>query len=150
MTDEGILNTLSRSLCDLLPDNSIVQSMENRREGGPNWHSFNYINFIVAVEIEFGVKFKVADIGSFETAGGIVAETSVDGSSLKPRRLGMKRFIADYIATPKNGVISELYPSLGFAAVSEPEVTKGATRWLLNLADYATHQSHIVRAGVGA
>ena len=36
---------------------------------------FNYINFMVAVEIEFGVKFKVADIEFFENVGAIVAET---------------------------------------------------------------------------
>jgi FkbH-like protein len=66
------------------------------------------------------------------------------------RRLGIKGFIADYIATPKNNVISALYPSLGFTAVSEPEVSNGATRWFLSLADYVTHQSYIARAGVGA
>jgi FkbH-like protein len=65
-------------------------------------------------------------------------------------RLGIKGFIADYIATPKNNVISALYPSLGFTAVSEPEVCNGVTRWFLNLADYVTHQSYIARAGVGA
>ena len=36
--------------------------MENRREDIPGWDSFNYINFIVAVEAQFGVKFKIADI----------------------------------------------------------------------------------------
>jgi FkbH-like protein len=66
------------------------------------------------------------------------------------RQLGITRFVADYIATPKNGVISELYPSLGFTAVSETDITKGATRWSLNLADYTAHQSHIARAGVSA
>jgi predicted enzyme involved in methoxymalonyl-ACP biosynthesis len=34
------------------------------------------------------------------------------------RRRGAKAFIADGIATPKNQVISALYPSLGFAAVN--------------------------------
>jgi acyl carrier protein len=50
--------------------------METRREDVPNWDSFNYINFIVAVEIEFGVKFKVADIESFPDVGSIVKETT--------------------------------------------------------------------------
>jgi acyl carrier protein len=50
--------------------------METRREDVPNWDSFNYINFIVAVEIEFGVKFKVADIESFPDVGAIVRETT--------------------------------------------------------------------------
>ena len=75
MTDQEILNGFTRILRDLLLDDSIVLSMETRRKDVPNWDSFNYINFIVAVEIEFGVKFKVADIESFENVGAIIAET---------------------------------------------------------------------------
>ena len=50
--------------------------METRREDIPDWDSFNYVNFIVAVELEFGVKFKVADIESFPNVGSIVKETT--------------------------------------------------------------------------
>jgi acyl carrier protein len=75
MTDQEILNALTRILRGVLLDDSIVLSMQTRRDDVPNWDSFNYINFIVAVEIEFGVKFKVADIESFENVGAIVAET---------------------------------------------------------------------------
>ena len=75
MTDQEILNAFTRILRDLLLDKSIVLSMETQRKDVDNWDSFNYINFIVAVEIEFGVKFKVADIESFENVGAIVAET---------------------------------------------------------------------------
>ena len=75
MTDQEILSTFTRILRDLLLDNSIVLSMGTRREDIPRWDSFNYINFMVAVEIEFGVKFKVAAIESFENVGAIVAET---------------------------------------------------------------------------
>ena len=75
MTDQEILNAFTRILRDLLLDNSIVLSMQTRREDVPSWDSFNYINFIVAAEIEFSVKFKVADIESFENVGAIVAET---------------------------------------------------------------------------
>ena len=49
-------------------------TMETQRQEVPNWDSFNYINFIVALEIEFGVKFKVADIESFANVGAIVTE----------------------------------------------------------------------------
>jgi acyl carrier protein len=49
--------------------------METRREDVQGWDSFNYINFIVAVEMEFGVKFKVADIESFPNVSAIVDET---------------------------------------------------------------------------
>jgi acyl carrier protein len=75
MTDEEILSTFTQILRDLLLDNSIVLSMATRREDVPNWDSMNYINFIVAVEMKFGVKFKVADIESFEDVGAIVAGT---------------------------------------------------------------------------
>jgi len=74
MTDPEILNVLTRILCDLLLDDSIVLTMETRREDVPDWDSFNYINFMVAVEIEFGVKFKVADIESFENIGAVVTQ----------------------------------------------------------------------------
>jgi acyl carrier protein len=74
MTVQEILASLTRILRDLLLDDSIVLEMETRREDIPNWDSFNYINFIVAVELEFGVKFKIADIESFPNVGAIVTE----------------------------------------------------------------------------
>ena len=75
MTNENILDTFTRILRDLLLDDSIELSMSTRREDVPNWDSFNYINFIVAVEIEFGVKFKVADAEAFQNVGEIVRRT---------------------------------------------------------------------------
>jgi acyl carrier protein len=57
-----------------LLDDSIALTMQTRREDVPNWDSLHYVNFIVAVEIELGVKFKVADIESFENVGAIVAQ----------------------------------------------------------------------------
>jgi acyl carrier protein len=75
MTDQEVLSAFTRILQGILLDNSIALLMQTRREDVPSWDSFNYINFIVAVEIEFGVKFKVADIESFENVGAIVAET---------------------------------------------------------------------------
>ena len=82
MTDQEILNAFTRILREVLLDDSIMLSTQTRREDVSNWDSFNYINFIVAVEIEFGVKFKVADIELFENVGAIVAETRelCDGS----------------------------------------------------------------------
>ncbi len=76
MTDDEILKVLTGILRDLLLDDSIVLTMETQRENIPNWDSFNYINFIVAAEIKFGVKFKVADVESFANVGAIVTETA--------------------------------------------------------------------------
>ena len=75
MTDQEILSKFTRILRELLFNDEITLTMETRREDVPNWDSFNYINFIVAVEIEFGVKFRVADIESFPDLGAIVNDT---------------------------------------------------------------------------
>ena len=76
MTVQETLTTFTRILRDLLLDDSIVLTMDTRRDDIPSWDSFNYINFIVAVEIEFGVKFKIADIESFGNVGAIVIATT--------------------------------------------------------------------------
>jgi FkbH-like protein len=63
------------------------------------------------------------------------------------RRRGIKAFRAAYIPTSKNGVISELYPSLGFLPVSDETPGNGATCWFLDLAEYITRPTHISRSG---
>jgi acyl carrier protein len=73
MTDQEILDLLTRVLRDLLENDSIVLTTATRRQEVPNWDSLMYINFIVAVEIELGIKFKVADVESFANVGEIVA-----------------------------------------------------------------------------
>jgi acyl carrier protein len=72
MTDQDILNVCSRILSNLLWDEGIVLNMETRRDQVPDWDSFAYVNFIAAVEIELGVKFRVAEVESFENVGAIV------------------------------------------------------------------------------
>jgi len=76
MTVQEILAAFTGILRDLLLDDTVVLTMETRREDIPNWDSFNYINSIVAVEQEFNVKFKIADIESFPNVGAIVTETT--------------------------------------------------------------------------
>lgn len=76
MTDQDILDRLTRILRDLLSDDSVVLTMETRRDEVPNWDSFAYVSFIVAVEIEFGMKFRVADVESFQNVGAIVRAIS--------------------------------------------------------------------------
>lgn len=76
MTDQGILDRLTEILRDLLSDESIVLTMETKRDEVPNWDSFAYVNFIVAVEIEFGLKFGVAEVESFPNLGAIVRRIS--------------------------------------------------------------------------
>jgi acyl carrier protein len=83
MTDQEILDAFTLTLRDLLMDDSVVLTMATRREDVPNWDSFNYINFIVAIEVRLGIKFKVADVEAFENVGAIVAQAKalLGGSS---------------------------------------------------------------------
>jgi FkbH-like protein len=59
------------------------------------------------------------------------------------RRRGGKAIRADYLPTPKNGVISKLYPSLGFSPLSNKN---GSTCWILDLAKYVSRSTHISRS----
>lgn len=72
MTDEETLAVFTRILRDLLMDDSIVLGMSTRRSDVPRWDSFMYVNFIVAAEMELGIKFNVAEVDSFETVGDVV------------------------------------------------------------------------------
>jgi acyl carrier protein len=74
MTDQEILTKFTRILRALLMNDSIVLTMETERDDVADWDSFNYINFIVALEIEFGIKFKIADVETFANVGSIVTE----------------------------------------------------------------------------
>jgi len=124
--------TLQFRLLDRIGDNGLVSAMILR----PTANQENVLeidNWVMSCRV-FGRRLE------FE-AMNVAVEAA--------RRLGIKGFIADYIASPKNSVISSLYPSLGFTAVNDPEVSSGAARWFLDLADYVIHQSYIARAGVG-
>lgn len=71
-TEGEILDTLTGILRDLLGDPSIVLTPATTRPEVPRWDSFAYVSFIVAVEVEYGIKFPIADVESFKTVGDIV------------------------------------------------------------------------------
>ena len=69
---QDVLATLTQILRDLLADDDIELTMDTVREDIAGWDSFNYINFIVAVESEYGIKFRLAEVESFRDVGAIV------------------------------------------------------------------------------
>lgn len=75
MTDQDILDVFTRILRDLLANDAIVLRTDTTRSDVPDWDSFMYVNFIVAIEMELGIKFGVADVESFKTVGDIVVKT---------------------------------------------------------------------------
>lgn len=74
MTDQDILDVFTRILRDLLANDAIVLRTDTTRSDVPDWDSFMYVNFIVAIEMELGIKFGVADVESFKTVGDIVVK----------------------------------------------------------------------------
>ena len=72
MTDPEILDTLTGILRDLLGDPGIMLTPATTRPEVPRWDSFAYVSFIVAVEVEYGIKFPIADVEAFQTVGDIV------------------------------------------------------------------------------
>jgi acyl carrier protein len=77
MTDQQILDRLTRVLRDVLGSESTTLRVTTTRPDVSGWDSFNYINFIVAVEAEFGIKFHLANVESFVTVGDIVKQIRV-------------------------------------------------------------------------
>ena len=71
MPNQQTLDAMTEILRDLLFDNSLVLKESTTRADIPAWDSFSYVNFIVAVEMHFGVKFGVAEVESFVTVGEI-------------------------------------------------------------------------------
>ena len=60
------------------------------------------------------------------------------------RGRGIRVLRAEYIPTERNGVVSGLFKGLGFAAVPGTEPS-GASRWILNTAEYLTPPTFITR-----
>jgi acyl carrier protein len=75
MTSERLLQAFTDILRGLLGDDTLSLACDTRRHEVPGWDSFSYVNFIVAVEMQYGVKFRVADVESFQTVGEIAERT---------------------------------------------------------------------------
>jgi acyl carrier protein len=73
MTDAEILSTLSGIVADLLGVETVSLGMKTRREDVPDWDSLAYVNFIAMVEVQYGIKFRVAEIEAFRDMGDVVA-----------------------------------------------------------------------------
>jgi acyl carrier protein len=75
MSKTEILESFTQILRELLFDDSVELSESTTRSDVPNWDSFAYVNFIVAVEMRYGIKFGVAEVESFGNVGEIVQRT---------------------------------------------------------------------------
>ena len=58
---------------------------------------------------------------------------------------GVDTFVAEYVPSPKNGVVGGLYEQLGFRSAGCGADRPDATRWELALGEYRPHATHIAR-----
>ena len=71
MPSRETLDQFTDILRDLLADDDIVLHADTRREMVPKWDSMNYLNFIMALEMRYGVRFPLSQVESFENVGEI-------------------------------------------------------------------------------
>jgi acyl carrier protein len=83
MNDQELLDLFSRTLADLLGEDTLTLTLSTRRADVPNWDSFSYVNFIAAIEMQLGIRFSIADIESFENVGAIVARAKLLAAAKK-------------------------------------------------------------------
>jgi FkbH-like protein len=126
MEDPGAV-TLQFRLLDRLGDNGLISTMILRPTPAED-DVLEIENWVMSCRV-FGRELE------FE-AMNIAVEAA--------RERGARVLVAEYIPTPKNDVISNLYPSLGFTEVGRSAPANGATRWRLDLTDYVTRNTHIV------
>ncbi len=119
--------TLQFRLLDRLGDNGLISTMILRPAEDDD-EALEIENWVMSCRV-FGRELE------FE-AMNVAVEAA--------KERGVRAFVADYIPTAKNDVISKLYGSLGFTEVGRASPANGATRWRLDLADYVTRNTHIM------
>jgi FkbH-like protein len=120
--------TLQFRLADRLGDNGIVSTMifaSKPEEPG----ALELENWVMSCRV-FGRELEYE-------AMNIAVELALQRNA--------RAIFADYLPTPKNTVIKNLYAGLGFSPAGSTNGANGATRWQLYLANYAPRRTHISR-----
>jgi FkbH-like protein len=121
--------TLQFRLSDRYGDNGLVSAMIFRPDPR-QLEIFEIENWVMSCRV-FGRQLE------FEAMNIAVDEA---------RHRGAKAFRANYIPTKKNGIVGELYASLGFSPLHQGSGTNGATSWVLDLAVYKSRSTCISRS----
>ncbi len=73
MDTEQIYRQLTEIFHQVFEDQSLVPTAEMKATDVPDWDSLNHINLIIAVEAQFKIKFKTAELESLHNVGHLVA-----------------------------------------------------------------------------
>jgi acyl carrier protein len=73
MTEDAILKELTEIFHQVFDDDSIVLTTSTTAADVAEWDSVNHVSLIVAVEIQFGIKFQTAEVEDLKNVGDFVA-----------------------------------------------------------------------------
>ena len=72
MTRDRIYEKMTEIFRDVFDDESIVLSDETTADDIEDWDSLEQINLLMAIENNFGFKFRLADVSGLENVGAMV------------------------------------------------------------------------------
>jgi acyl carrier protein len=72
MTKEEIYQKLNKVFQDVFDDESITVKQETTAADIEDWDSLEHINLVVAIEREFDMKFKMAEVTTMKNVGEMV------------------------------------------------------------------------------
>jgi acyl carrier protein len=68
-----IFERLKKIIGQIVNNDQITLNNNTTADDVPGWDSFNHINIITGVEMEFGIRFNVAELESLKNVGDFVA-----------------------------------------------------------------------------
>jgi acyl carrier protein len=74
MQQDEIYARLTKVLRDVFDDDTLVATPELTANDVKEWDSVNHITLVVAIEEEFGIKFKTAELEKMKNVGHMVEQ----------------------------------------------------------------------------
>lgn len=72
MSEEMIYQRLNKVFREVFDDDTITVNAETVSDDIEDWDSLEHINLVVAVEDEFGMKFKMSEVTGMKNVGEMV------------------------------------------------------------------------------
>lgn len=83
--NDPVFQKVATIIKNVLDEPSLVITPQTSAADVEKWDSFNHINITVAIEMEFGIKFKTAEIESLRDVHDLVALTEKKIATKKAR-----------------------------------------------------------------
>ena len=73
MNQSEILERLKKIIGQVVGNDQITLNTDTTADDVPGWDSFNHINIIMGAEMEFGIRFNVAELEGLKNVGEFMA-----------------------------------------------------------------------------